>query len=300
MKYRKVIGSFITYVLMCVAAPYAVAQTQMLGVLERVPGVYAGEPASYHVRALFLKRGKDWEAFPSKCATQACLKEITRFYPNRVQWHLGANGENAGYVNVVTPSDFSYYVRVGMQNILTGLPAKAKAGLIGQKRDDARGQVLAVANTQPFFGAVRNWKKLKPEMQVAPSINHAIRRQVASMYQLRMARNLHSSKTCPWRSKDFSAYESENQEYLIGIDFSQESRCTDYDVADTFYNSWFLYRQGAKIKYLGSGLRLIDHEEVSRNGGEVFIFEINKANLGGYKIFYDGFERFAEYSFIYH
>ena len=300
MKRRNVIGNFVTYAFMCVAAPFAVAQTQMLGVLERVPGVYAREPASYHVRVLFLKRGTGWEAFPSKCMTQACLKEITRFYPNKVRWYLGANGEKAGHIDATTPNDFSYYAHVGLQNILTGLPIKAKAGLIGQKRDDARGQGLAVANTQPFFGAVRNWIKLKSEKQVAPSINYAIKRRVASMYQLWRSRNLYNSKFCPWRTKDFSAYESENHEYLIGINFSQDSRCADYDVASAFDNSWFLYRQGAKIKYLGSGLRLIDHEEVSRTDGEVFIFQIDKTNLGGYKIFYDGFARYAEYSFIYH
>jgi hypothetical protein len=41
------------------------AQNLALGMLEHVPGAYAGEPNSHGVRVLFQKNATDWEASPT-------------------------------------------------------------------------------------------------------------------------------------------------------------------------------------------------------------------------------------------
>lgn len=43
------------------------AQTTFLGILEDVPGVYAGESHVRAVRVVFEKNSRDWKALPSDC-----------------------------------------------------------------------------------------------------------------------------------------------------------------------------------------------------------------------------------------
>lgn len=59
----------------------AYAEEVMLGVLEEVPGVYAGESNRIEVRALFRHDKNGWKAFKSECANQACLMTATAQYP---------------------------------------------------------------------------------------------------------------------------------------------------------------------------------------------------------------------------
>jgi hypothetical protein len=57
------------------------AGAQMIGVLEDVPGAYAGEGNSFKVRAVFFRDGEDWRAFPSNCEDTVCLRTVTRNFP---------------------------------------------------------------------------------------------------------------------------------------------------------------------------------------------------------------------------
>src|ERR1700694_5806383 len=91
------------------------AQSVALGLLEDVPGVYAGEPHFSGVRIAFQKKGSDWEAFPSDYPDQNCLKRISSEYPREVNWTIAFDGRNLGQVSGRTPKEFDFYSHVGLQ-----------------------------------------------------------------------------------------------------------------------------------------------------------------------------------------
>jgi hypothetical protein len=94
------------------------AHSQMIGVLEDVPGTYAGEGHSFHVRAVFFRDGNhEWRAFPSNCDDVDCLKTITWQYPSEVTWTILYQNRSLGTVTANTPRDFGLYSHIGLQDI---------------------------------------------------------------------------------------------------------------------------------------------------------------------------------------
>jgi hypothetical protein len=110
---------FMILALASVAAS-ALGQDILLGVLEDVPGVYAGEPNSSRVRVAFRKTGKEWKAFPSEYSDQACLKTLSSQYPREVDWTVGFDGRSLGRVKAQTPRSFDFYSHVGLQEVTAG------------------------------------------------------------------------------------------------------------------------------------------------------------------------------------
>ena len=68
-----------------ITSSYATPQDIVLGVLEDVPGTYAGDSNSWHVRATFYKTQNGWQAFPSRCQDQSCLKSVVAQYPAEIE-----------------------------------------------------------------------------------------------------------------------------------------------------------------------------------------------------------------------
>ena len=95
------------------------AQNLDLGVLEDVPGAYAGQPNQHSVRVLFQKNGSDWEAFPNNCPDQGCLKTISSKYPREVTWTIVLDGRDLGQVTGRTPKEFEFYSHVGLQEVVS-------------------------------------------------------------------------------------------------------------------------------------------------------------------------------------
>src|SRR5213593_414173 len=73
------------------------------GVLEDVPGHYAGQANFRGVRVLFQKNGNDWQPFRSQCPDQDCLRTITSEYPAQVTWTISFDGRDLGQVSARTP-----------------------------------------------------------------------------------------------------------------------------------------------------------------------------------------------------
>jgi len=115
------------------------AQNLVLGVLEDVPGAYAGEPNSHGVRVLFQKNATDWEAFPNNCPDQGCLKTISSKYPRELTWTIVFDGRDLGQVTGRTPKEFELYSHVGLQVVVSTVLSQPSA----------RGQQNTVALLMP-------------------------------------------------------------------------------------------------------------------------------------------------------
>jgi hypothetical protein len=54
------------------------------------------------------------------------------------------------------------------------------------------------------------------------------------------------------------------------------------------------------VRYLGSGMFLVDAGDYDSDGKSELVFCINSDNRGGYRIYYDDFKKTAEFEFRYH
>src|SRR5262249_34896317 len=61
------IRSSLTVLAFAAAVATVSAQEALIGVLEEVPGIYAGESSWRRVRVVFRKEGNEWQAFTTDC-----------------------------------------------------------------------------------------------------------------------------------------------------------------------------------------------------------------------------------------
>ena len=104
----------------------ALPQTQpiLLGILEDNPGRYADAPHYRDVRVVFRRTSDRWEAFPSNCSDQDCLKSIAARFPAEVNWTIAFDGRRLGEVTARTPPAFDFYSTIGQQLHLRGINAR--------------------------------------------------------------------------------------------------------------------------------------------------------------------------------
>jgi hypothetical protein len=107
----------------------------LVGVLEEVPGVYAGEPSHFGVRVSFENTPEGWRALSHDCSNPACLASVTTHYPRETRWTLSFAGRAIGTVLAHTPTDFGFYARIGIQSVADG----QKVPALGRKSADYSG-----------------------------------------------------------------------------------------------------------------------------------------------------------------
>lgn len=66
----------------------------LIGVLEEVPCVYAGEASHFGVRVAFEHASGGWRALPHDCGNPACLPSIAAEYPQETRWTISSVAES--------------------------------------------------------------------------------------------------------------------------------------------------------------------------------------------------------------
>lgn len=107
----------------------------LVGILEEVPGVYAGENSHFGVRVAFEQNFGGWHAFQFECGNPGCLVSVTEKYPRETRWTVSSNGRILGTVLARTPTDFAFYSHVGIQNVADG----EKVPTVGNRSTDYSG-----------------------------------------------------------------------------------------------------------------------------------------------------------------
>ena len=114
-------------VILCLVAS-AQDSSVIMGVLEDNPGHSAGDPHYRSVRVVFYKQREKWEAFPSNCPNQECLKSILAKYPKEMAWTVVFDGKTLGSLESRAPKEFDFYSTVGQQTITSN----AKVPTVGE------------------------------------------------------------------------------------------------------------------------------------------------------------------------
>jgi NAD(P)H dehydrogenase (quinone) len=69
---------------------------------------------------------------------------------------------------------------------------------------------------------------------------------------------------------------------------------------EAFASPWFVITPQRQVRFLNSGMWLVDAGDYDADGKSEIVFSLDDYNRGGYKLFYDDFRRSATFEFTYH
>jgi hypothetical protein len=279
-------------------------QNPILGILEDVPGVRAGEPNSRHVRLAFQKDGRSWRAFPSNCRNEACLKTVSSQYPREVVWTIAFDGRSLGKVTGRTPQDFHFYSHVGLQEIVDSNPVPT-VGKQSSEYGSSRGAPVyrpLVANSQPYFKDPESWKPSQPSDDLMVLLRQYFRRKFP-----KLCKNSKPDETklelFLYRAEDVKlvkAYSSTKGWTVARLHLGEAIDCNDVEAGFEIDDPWFAVDPQESVQYLDAGLWLVDAGDYDNDGKSELVFAINRDNEGGYELFYNNFKSHAVFKFDYH
>ena len=282
--------------------PLYAQQPLLLGVLEDVPGTFAGETNSRRVRVAFRKVGDGWEAFESNCPDEACLKAAPARFPPEVKWTIAFDGRNLGVVSARTPPVFDLYSHIGLQTISSA----RRVPTVGRRSRDFGGFLddpvfrplvaVSVANVMD----PDQWKRTHLSSMAIASLRHAFRTKFPMVTN---CRNDTENIARRWTYSDAnialgSAYVSKSGSIVVPV-WLKSYRC-DGPPDSPFLEQWYVMDRTQHIDALGESMWLVDAADYDNDGHSEVLFAISGYNRGGYVLFYDNFSRRATFEFTYH
>jgi hypothetical protein len=278
------------------------AQRLVLGALEDVPGSYAGEPNSRRVRVLFEKNGAQWQAFPSECTDETCLKSVSSKYPREVNWTIAFDGRDIGHITARTPKEFDLYSHVGLQEVMSSGPVPT----VGKKSAEYGGFAGAavyrplVAVSEPNFKDPEVWKRSELPAGVIKDLRQQFRQKFPAVSNC-TGRADAAGKPWPFKDENISilkAYSS-NRNWSVAQVRLGPSRC-DGPPDEAFLDYWFAISPANEIRLLDGGMWLVDAGDYDNDGKSELLFSIDRYDTGGYELFYDDFKKHVTFEFSYH
>lgn len=299
MKPAKLRLIFVVVIFACSLRPLF-GQDTLLGVLEDNPGWYAAEPNFRSVRVIFKKVGAEWEAFPSDCLNQVCLKQIAAKFPWEVSWTIGIDGKKLGNVIGQTPQQYHWYAAVGQQEIIS----KGSIPTVGKRSPNpfigATVYRPLVANSRPYFKDPERWKPNSPSANLLTDL----RRNFRAKFPKLCHSNEDEMKLEPLDYKDedvqlTKAYVS-NSGWVLAEMHLQAIDCADAEAGFEIDDPWFAVDPKGTVRYLDAGLWLVDAGDYDNDGRSELLFWIHREDEGGYELFYDNFKKHTVFHFSYH
>jgi hypothetical protein len=280
----------------------ASGQEIMLGVLEDNPGHYFGDANFRSVRVVFKKAGSDWLPFRSNCPDLDCLKTVTLEYPREVNWTIAFDGGLVGQITGRTPKDFKWYASVGQQEITS----PGTVPTVGQRLTRVfEGSPVfrpLVANSQPYFQDPELWKPAKLSSDITGHFREQFRRRFPKLCR---ASKQDETKldVFPYTDEDVQpvkVYGSRKGWTLVRLHLAEAIDCNDVEAGFEIDDPWFVADPKGSIKYLDSGLWLVDSGDYDNDGTSELLFAIIRDNRGGYELFYSDFEKRAVFEYSFH
>jgi hypothetical protein len=277
------------------------AQRVALGILEDVPGAYAGAPNSRRVRVLFEKNGNEWRAFPSECSDETCLKTVSSKYPDEVTWTIAFDGRDIGRLMARTPKEFDSYSHLGLQEVIS----KGPVPTVGKRSAEYGGFGGAavyrplVAVSQPYFKDPESWKPSQLPAEVIRLVRQRFRKKFPTVSNC-TSRADGAEKLWPYKDENIRILKtySSNRHWSVAQVRLREYRC-DGPPDDPFLDYWFAISPANEITLLDNGMWLVDAGDYDNDGKSELVFSIDRYNRGGYELFYDDFEKHVSLEFGY-
>ena len=274
-----------------------------LGVLEDVPGGHTNEPNFRAVRVLFQKNGNDWKPFHSECRDAACLKATASQYPREVTWSIAFDGRDLGQITTRAPLEFKHYVDVGLEEITSAGPVPTVGKRSQNYAGFAHGEVYRplVAVSQPNYTDPEVWKPVKLPDEMAAGLRQQFRKKFPNVSN---CMNPDNGIRGPWPYREEhiaigKAYGSRKKWFVAELRL-EGWRCDGpWDEGGPFVAQWYVIDPEGTIRFLDSGMWLVDAGDYDDDGKSELVFAINRYGVGGYEVFYDEFTKHAVFEFSY-
>ena len=276
----------------------------ILGVLENLPGAYAGDSDFRAVRAVFYKSGDEWRAFPPLTMSYPQPLIPPSSYPKVMTWTIAFDGKDLGRITSQTPAEYKFYSSVGLETIMSHGPVPT----IGKRSSDYAGFTgdpvyrPLVALSQPNVSDSDHWKPA----QLSPDLIATARQQFRNKFpNVTNCRNADENVPLPWNYRDedihvTKAYSSKDNWSLIDLNLTGYACDGPQDDDSAFVGHWYVIDTTGKPMFLGTNMWLVDAGDYDSSGRSEVLFSIDGYNMGGYRLFYRNFTRSAEFEFSYH
>lgn len=230
------------------------------------------------------------------------MKAEATSYPREITWTVAFDGRNLGEVTSRTPDGFRAYWRVGQQEITSKTPVPTigkRSTQFGGFLDTEVYRPLMVVS-QPNFKDPALWKPTP----LAPDFLHAVRQQFRRQFPklCRSAPDETNLVPFPYSDEEVKlakSYASKAGSKLARLHL-QAIDCDDTEAGFDIDDPWFLIDDKGSVRYLDSGMFLVDAGDYDADGKSELVFSIYGDNGGGYRIYYDDFKKNAEFKFNYH
>jgi hypothetical protein len=276
----------------------------LLGVLEDIPGRFGHEASVRAVRVLFQEGGGDWQPFRSECRDPACLKATTAQYPEEVTWTIAFDGKNLGQVNTRRPSEYKFSADVGLEEITSigSVPTvgKRSKNYSGFAETDVYRPLVAIS--EPNFADPERWKPVTLSSEMVAALRQQFRNKFANVSN---CANPDENVLKPWQYAEHDiaigkAYGSQKGWFVAEMKLT-EYRCDGpLDGSGPFVAQWYVVDPAGTIRFLDSGMWLVDAGDYDGDGKSELVFAIDRYDIGGYELFYDEFRKHAVFRFFYH
>jgi hypothetical protein len=227
------------------------------------------------------------------------LKTATSQYPTEVSWTITFDSRKVGSVTSRNPADFAWYGSVGQQEITS----KGPVPTIGAKSPEFNGLLYRplIANSKPYFNDPEAWKPSALSAAAIAALQQAFRKRFPKLCHSNVAD--HSKlEPYPYQNQNVKLVKSYRSlpGWVVARLHLDAIDCNDVEAGDDIDDPWFVIGTDASIKYLDSGIWLVDAGDYDNDGKSELVFSINRENEGGYEIYYDDFTKHATFKFNYH
>jgi hypothetical protein len=255
-----------------------------------------GSTTAADVRVAFAKRAGRWQAFPSDFGDLAELKTASRSFPRRVDWTIAFDGQPRGRVESELPELWLAYRDVGVQLIVSAgkLPRFGKPTAEFESFDGFDGPAYRplVLVSQPYARDPEQWRPTKLNDGYLERALPDFRQQVST-----------SDGRLDFKDRDVrpvKAYRSNAGEVLFALAVRGIKPPADEVQGPAWSPHWFVANGADPIRFLGSGLTLIDAGDYDNDGRSEIVFLKVDYNFTGYVLFFDGFRQSVEFGWHYH
>jgi hypothetical protein len=281
--------------------PPALGQNIILGVLEDVPGSYAGEKHWSGVRTVFHKDGAGWKAYATDCTEPTECQETAAQFPSAQKWTIGFEGKRVGEVSTRRPDEADLGSHIGLQKLNDaaaprfGKPSADFGGFLGEPVYRP-----LIANTQPYVSDPDLWKPTQPAPDVLANLRKAFRQKYP-----RLCPSAEGKKSTPFSYKDEAvllkkAYASKAGLVIARLHVAKATACDDEEAGFEMDDPWFVITPKGGATFLGAGICLVDAGDYDNDGHSELIFAIDRYNRGGYILYRADFSKSATFEFSYH
>jgi len=274
--------------------PQAATGTVVLGVLEQPQ---CKEDPAIAVRAMFVKRERDWVAITSQAESQGVA------VPGA--WIVGLDGRTLGGVTTFDPGFQTEYAWTFPRDRLLLLKPNQSVPNVAntQKRfagwcDAPSGRPLVVVSR----GVVRDPNRWKP-YQPADALRAVLFESFKAHAGPASTCSVDSETPIPLaytiQGLVFSpSYQDRAGRQLVTLGLDPRRNNCDGPADSAWATHSFVL--GNEVLYLGQDLALVEAGDFDSDGTSELLFWYSGYNEDGYTLFYDGFRKHVDYHWTYH